>query len=133
MSAKVSRTTISLTRGDSLIIQISVNQEGKPYEIKPGDKIRFAMKKDLQDSEPLIMKQIDPQSLQLTIEPEDTKKLEFGKYMDGSLSEEDYAPVKAQRQAWRDRINELEALIINPTITQEDMVKAEEAALAKRE
>ena len=55
------------------------------------------------------------------------------KYMDGSLSEEDYAPVRAQRQAWRDRINELEALIINPTITQEDMVKAEEAALAKKE
>ena len=62
MSAKVSGTTISLTRGDSLIIQISVNQEGKSYEVKPGDKIRFAMKKDLQDSEPLIMKQIDPQS-----------------------------------------------------------------------
>jgi len=62
MSAKVSGTTISLTRGDSLIIQISVNQEGKPYEVKPGDKICFVMKKDLQDSEPLIMKQIDPQS-----------------------------------------------------------------------
>lgn len=58
MSAKVSGTTISLTRGDSLIIQISVNQEGKPYEVKPGDKIRFAMKKDLEDSEPLIMKPI---------------------------------------------------------------------------
>ena len=28
MSAKVSGTTISLTRGDSLIIQISVNQDG---------------------------------------------------------------------------------------------------------
>ena len=28
MSAKVSGTTISLTRGDSLIIQISANQEG---------------------------------------------------------------------------------------------------------
>ena len=27
MSAKVSGTTISLTRGDSLIIQISVNQQ----------------------------------------------------------------------------------------------------------
>ena len=63
MSAKVSGTTISLIRGDSLIIQISVNQEGKPYEVKPGGKIRFAMKKDLQDSEPLIMKQIDPQSV----------------------------------------------------------------------
>lgn len=55
------------------------------------------------------------------------------KYMDGSLSEEDYAPIKAQRQAWRDRINELEALITNPTLTQEEIIKAEEAALAKKE
>lgn len=90
MSAKVSGTTISLTRGDSLIIQISVNQEGKPYEVKPGDKIRFAMKKDLEDSEPLIMKLIDTQSLQLTIEPEETKKLDFGKYWyDIELTTED--------------------------------------------
>ena len=30
------------------------------------------------------------------------------KYAEGIISEEEYAPVKAQRQAWRDRINELE-------------------------
>ena len=30
------------------------------------------------------------------------------KYAEGWLSEEEYAPVKAQRQQWRDRINELE-------------------------
>ena len=30
------------------------------------------------------------------------------KYAEGMISEEEYAPVKAQRQAWRDRINELE-------------------------
>ena len=33
------------------------------------------------------------------------------KYAEGEISEEDYAPIKAQRQAWRNRINELEALI----------------------
>ena len=53
------------------------------------------------------------------------------KYMDGSLSEEDYAPVKAQRQAWRDRINELEALITNPTITDDEIKAAEKAAREK--
>ena len=53
------------------------------------------------------------------------------KYMDGSLSEEDYAPVKAQRQAWRDRINELEALITNPTITDDEIKAAEDAARKK--
>ena len=30
------------------------------------------------------------------------------KYAEGLYSEEDYAPIKAQRQAFRDRINELE-------------------------
>ena len=32
------------------------------------------------------------------------------KYAEGILSDEEYAEMKAQRQAWRDRINELEAL-----------------------
>lgn len=30
------------------------------------------------------------------------------KYAEGWINSEDYAPIKAQRQAWRDRINELE-------------------------
>ena len=55
------------------------------------------------------------------------------KYIEGQLTDEEWTTAKAQRQAWRDRINALEALITNPTITQEDMVKAEEAALAKRD
>ena len=31
------------------------------------------------------------------------------KYAEGFISEADYAPIKAQRQAWRDEINALEA------------------------
>lgn len=30
------------------------------------------------------------------------------KYAEGQISEEDYAPIKAERQSWRDEINELE-------------------------
>ena len=30
------------------------------------------------------------------------------KYAEGAISEEKYAPIKAQRQAWRDEINNLE-------------------------
>lgn len=30
------------------------------------------------------------------------------KYAEGQLSEEEYAPIKAQRQEWRDEINLLE-------------------------
>lgn len=33
------------------------------------------------------------------------------KYAEGWMTETEYAPIKAQRQAWRDRINELEAEI----------------------
>lgn len=31
------------------------------------------------------------------------------KHSEGLMTEEEYAPVKAQRQAWRDEINRLEA------------------------
>ena len=31
------------------------------------------------------------------------------KYAEGALTEEEYAPIKAQRQVWRDEINALEA------------------------
>ena len=33
------------------------------------------------------------------------------KYAEGQLSEEEYAPIKTQRQAWRDEINLLESKI----------------------
>ena len=33
------------------------------------------------------------------------------KYAEGQISEELYLPIKEQRQAWRDRINEFEAKI----------------------
>lgn len=32
------------------------------------------------------------------------------KYAEGWITAEDYAPIKAQRQEWRERINELEAM-----------------------
>ena len=34
------------------------------------------------------------------------------KYAEGALTLEEYAEMKAQRQAWRDRINELERLVL---------------------
>lgn len=35
------------------------------------------------------------------------------KYQDGDMTEEEYAPIKAQRHAWRVEINQLEAEIEN--------------------
>ena len=51
------------------------------------------------------------------------------KYADGVLSREEYEPVRKQRQKWRDRINEIEKDFTEPTITREEMDKAEERAM----
>lgn len=38
------------------------------------------------------------------------------KYAEGQISAEDYQPIKEQRQAWRDRINELEELMVESEV-----------------
>ena len=40
------------------------------------------------------------------------------KYFEGFISEADYAPIKAQRQAWRDEINALEAELKSKEVNQ---------------
>lgn len=45
-------------------------------------------------------------ALKILLRDTDYKAL---KHADGALSEEEYAPIRAQRAAWRARINELEA------------------------
>lgn len=40
------------------------------------------------------------------------------KYAEGFISETDYAPIKAQRQAWRDEINALEAELTSKEVNQ---------------
>ena len=40
------------------------------------------------------------------------------KYFEGFISEVDYAPIKTQRQAWRDEINALEAELTSKEVTQ---------------
>ena len=40
------------------------------------------------------------------------------KYFEGFISEADYAPIKEQRQAWRDEINALEAELANKEVNQ---------------
>ena len=47
-------------------------------------------------------------SLKILLRDSDYKAL---KHADGALSEEEYAPVREQRAAWRARINELESAL----------------------
>lgn len=81
MSATISGDTISLTRGDSLILTVSLEKDGEAYIPQDGDKIRFAMKKDISDKDCLILKDIDMNTMRLQIDPEDTKNLSFGSYI----------------------------------------------------
>lgn len=82
MSYSVSGTTITLTRGDSFIAEISItDQDNKPYIPVTGDSVRFAMKASYEDAEPLLVKNVPVDTMKLVLDPEDTKHLAFGKYV----------------------------------------------------
>ena len=53
------------------------------------------------------------------------------KYADGGYTEEEYAPYKAQRAAWRAEINEIEEDFHEPSITREEMDEAERMYIEK--
>lgn len=82
MSYSVSNTTISLTRGDTFVAQISItDSDGNPYTPSEGDSVRFAMKASYTDPKPLLVKDIPIDTLKLILEPADTKDFAFGKYV----------------------------------------------------
>ena len=74
-------TKIHLTRGDTLIANLEIKRDDETYIPAVGDVIRFAMKKDYKDEEPLILKTIDNNEMVLRLDSSDTKSLEFGEYV----------------------------------------------------
>ena len=69
---------ISLTRGDTgLFTIVLVDKDGSEYIPAEGSKLRFAMSTKFYSTrqEVLIYKDIDINTMQLEIEPEDTKDL----------------------------------------------------------
>lgn len=77
MSANISGTTISMTRGDTVRVAINF-VEYIPIE---GDLIEFGVKEAYDDIDCLFTKQVPIDSLVLQIDPEDTKDLDFGTYV----------------------------------------------------
>lgn len=80
----IKKTSIILTRGDTLKAQISItDKDGNPYTPEVGDTIRFAMKKHYEDPDTavLIVKDIPISTMLLQLDPEDTKDLDFGNYV----------------------------------------------------
>lgn len=84
----VTGNSITMTRGDTLRLQVGINIDGEAYTPEANDTVRFAVKHqtmnaaktEYTDNEPLISKVIPNDTLVLELEPSDTKSLGFGKY-----------------------------------------------------
>lgn len=82
MSYNITGTTITLTRGDTFEALVSATKrDGTQYIPVAGDTIRFAMKENYDDPRPLLVKDIPIDTMMLTLEPQDTADLNFGKYV----------------------------------------------------
>lgn len=79
MSHSISGSDITLTRGDSLFLQIVLKKDGAPFTPVTGSRIRFAMKRKYTDEEVLLEKEIPLETLLLEIRPQDTKPLSMGR------------------------------------------------------
>ena len=84
---KVEGKKITMTRGDTALIQVGITRDGAAYTPVEGDSVRFAVKTELNrkgteyvDEEPLIEIQIPIDTMILRIDPEDTKSLPFRAY-----------------------------------------------------
>lgn len=79
---KVSNNKITLTRGDTCRIKLSLkDSSGNDFVPDDGDVIRFAAKRYYTDPEPVIYIIVPNDTLILEIKPEDTKNLDFGTYV----------------------------------------------------
>lgn len=71
---------IRITRGDTGRKLCTLKMDKVPYEMQEGDEIHFGVKADYEDDECLIAKTYTQNPFILSIEPPDTKPLEFGTY-----------------------------------------------------
>ena len=55
MSYSVDGTKITMTRGDTVRIQVAIDIDGEEYTPAEGDVVRFAAKKAWTDEEPCIL------------------------------------------------------------------------------
>lgn len=76
MSVNIIGSTIKLTRGDTLKLKLSITDSlGQEYLPTEDDYIRFACKKRYNDDEPIILKDIPTDTLELVLESQDTASL----------------------------------------------------------
>lgn len=82
-------TNITMTRGDTLVADVEMKRDGETYLPEEGDVVLFAVKNttmvgggaNYKDETPILEKVIPNDTLQLVLNPEDTKPLKFGEYV----------------------------------------------------
>jgi hypothetical protein len=76
---KVQDNSISVVRGDSCILELAItDQEGNEYIVSDTDVIVFTVKKNPRATEVVFQKKVIDKKI--TIDPEDTARLPYGKY-----------------------------------------------------
>lgn len=88
MGFSVIRNRISITRGDSAQIMLTIRDRvtGRPFVPGPDDRLTFTVKRELSDEVPLVVKTLDNGIIRqktdclLFLLPEDTASLPFWTY-----------------------------------------------------
>ena len=91
------------------ILEEVVDVEGKPYIPAHIEREEILVYIPYTENE-LAMLAAEREIAELKMKLRDTDYQAI-KFAEGVLSEDEYAPIRTQRQAWRDRINELESEI----------------------
>ena len=83
MSSSVNGLSITLTRGDTFVSDLTIlDAQGEPYTPTTDDLIRFEMRKYKTDAIPLLAIDIPiTEPLRLELEPEQTASLPYGYYV----------------------------------------------------
>lgn len=86
---KVSDNVISLTRGDTAVLQLSIKKDdGSDYAIAETDNILFTIKKNTKEKTVILQKAVSNGTI--GINPEETSSLDYGTYCyDVQLKKED--------------------------------------------
>ena len=73
---------IRLTRGDTAMLKVSITNDitGNEYTVAEDDTMVLTIKKDISDTDVTVQKTLVGEST-FHIEPNDTRSLEFGKYI----------------------------------------------------
>ncbi len=89
--------------------------------------IKFAIGVEYSDEQRLLFSEI--KALKKYLKDTDYRAL---KYADGAYTEEEYRPYKETRAEARARINEIEKIFVEPTLTREEIDEAERLVMEKQ-